>query len=486
MRPALVLLLFACCGESEPLWVVRLDDASLYDSVRLVRARILENGCMGTTELHAVEIEPMGAAPAAPALEPGRYGFAAQAIDAECRVVARGCLEVDLPIDEDRIVVTLESGAVTEVCPIGTCSNGRCDERAVIAVGTGRGHSCASLYGGELYCWGYNVNGQVGNGGVMEAHSPVLIADDFGASELALGGIEDNWQGHSCAMQQGRVFCWGYNAYGQVGDGSMMDDRRIPTRVMDLDDAAAIDTGGTHTCAARDSGSLVCWGHDDFGQLGNGSPAEPQLVPAPSSAESVVEIAAGHDHTCVRIVSGTIQCSGRNSEGQLGDGTTEDRDSFGGGVDIGGPAIAVGAGFYHSCAVRNDGALFCWGDNGLGQLGSAAGAIATTPVMVPVGAALDVQGGDGTTCALLADRTVSCWGNSQFGQTGTGATGSMEPPGPVVGVDDALAIAYGSDHGCAIRTSGDLVCWGRNQWGRLGDGTTTDRFEPVVVIGPSL
>jgi alpha-tubulin suppressor-like RCC1 family protein len=484
-----VALSLGCGGVDTPEWVIRFADPSLGTSATLVRARILAGGCTGTEVLHEVDFAGDGPPERMPPLlEDGRYGFAAEGLDDQCRVVAAGCAEVDLPAG-DRIVTELETGSGIAECPPGTCNAGVCEDTGVVALATGRAHTCAADFGERVYCWGRNETGQVGDGAPgpdNDQLQPVEILSDFPTRLLGAGGIDINWRSHSCALRGGQVYCWGYNAQGQVGDGST-EIRARPTEVAEIDDASWIGVGGRHTCAARESGEVWCWGHDDFGQVGDGAGETMHALPVrTNSISSAVQVVAGLQHSCVRVVAGEVFCWGDNESGQLGDGTNDSRDAP---VSIGLRVVTdIDAGSRHSCAVMNDATVRCWGTNNVGQLGQGpSGPASSNRPLEVMGLAdvVDVATGAGMTCARQSGGQLLCWGGNVQGQTGTGP-GSVDGPTPVMEIGDAIALDLGNDHGCVIRESGQLWCWGRNQYGRLGDGTTEDRFSPVAILGPGL
>jgi alpha-tubulin suppressor-like RCC1 family protein len=247
---------------------------------------------------------------------------------------------------------------------------------------------------------------------------------------IAAGG------GHTCALVVGGVRCWGWNADGQLGDGSKVM-RTTPVAVSGLGSGVrAVVTGTSHTCALTDGGAVQCWGDNRYGQLGDGTTTDRTTpVNVLGLSSGVQAIAAGGYHTCALTTAGPVKCWGANASGQLGDGTTIQRTVP---VDVAGLVSgvnAIGAGGSHTCALAGDDGIQCWGDNGHGQLGDGTTALRTTPVAV-----IGLNGG-------------------------------------------ADAVDAGRRHTCAVVQEDQLTCWGRNEYGQLGDGSTENRTIPVHVAG---
>ncbi len=285
-----------------------------------------------------------------------------------------------------------------------------------VQLATGGRHACVIGADGAMRCWGRDVEGQIGDG-MPTAISPIatIVPCMTDIPQMALGG------GHSCArMMLGTLACWGANAFGQVGDGAVFD-RSLPTEVATVTGAIDVAAGDTHTCARMSNGTVQCWGDDTFGQLGIG--ASRMSVPLPSTVPglaNVDEIALGGFHSCARLRNGTVQCWGHNNAGQLGDGTTVDQWLP---VEVSGlrDVVQLALGAAHTCARRMDGSVWCWGWNLSGQLGDAVASVRMTPAAVPgVANAVQVATGGQHTCALLVDHSVLCWGNNQRGQIGDG------------------------------------------------------------------
>lgn len=202
--------------------------------------------------------------------------------------------------------------AVGERCETGTCLR----PTAVVEVGAGKDFSCAMLADGRVFCWGNNASGQLGNGMMMNSSRAVAVVGIDDAIDLAVGGS------HACVVRRGgQVFCWGENGRGQLGDGTNTD-RSSPVRAGTIADAVGVSAGEDFTCAVRRTGQVECWGSNDQGQLGDGTTVSRGTAMLVSSLPAVIGVSAGTDHVCAWTVSGALYCWGSNGQGRLGDGTT--------------------------------------------------------------------------------------------------------------------------------------------------------------------
>ncbi|MBN9366115.1 MAG: IPTL-CTERM sorting domain-containing protein [Comamonadaceae bacterium] len=359
----------------------------------------------------------------------------------------------------------------------------------VAAIAAGRHHSCALTTAGAVQCWGNNNSGQLGDGSTMGRSTPVAVSGlDSGVAAITAGSQ------HSCARTTaGAVRCWGSNFNGQLGNGTTTDST-TPVAVSGLDSGVAAIAAGhnVHTCALTTAGAVRCWGWNVYGQLGDGSTMGRSTPVAVSSLGSgVATIVAGTSHSCARTTAGAAHCWGDNFFGQLGDGSTTNRFTPVAVSGLGAGVAAIAAGDTHSCALTTAGAVLCWGFNGSGQLGDDSTTQRTTPVDVKgvggSGTLSDVAAiaaGTSHTCALTTAGAVHCWGNNSYGQLGDGSTANRLTPVAVSGLGSGVAaIAVGGSHSCALTTAGAVRCWGKNFVGQLGDDSTTNRYTPVDVKG---
>ncbi len=353
----------------------------------------------------------------------------------------------------------------------------------IIAIAAGGYHTCALTAGGGVKCWGDNFYGQLGDGTTTHRHTPVWVSGLANVTAIAAGWF------YTCALTSGGgVKCWGYNGYGQLGNGSTTD-RHAPVNVSGLTNGVdAITAGGDHTCALMSSGGIKCWGYNGYGQMGDGTTTDHHTPANVFWLGSLpASVSAGWMHTCAVSVYGTAKCWGNNGFGRLGDGTTTDRHApvtVSGLVD---GVSAIYAGGYHTCATT-DSEFKCWGWNGNGNLGDGTTTNRHTPVDVfwVIGPPDTVSAGTYHTCALAGDG-AKCWGDNDSGQVGDGTTTNRLIPTWVSGLDDGVgAISAGGYHTCALMSGGGVKCWGANGYGQLGDGTTTDRHTPVDVLAPQL
>ncbi len=352
-------------------------------------------------------------------------------------------------------------------------------------------HSCALISDGTVQCWGWNQYGQLGNGLNTDSPVPVPVSGITNATAIAAG------LAHTCALLAGgSIACWGLNEFGQLGNG-LSTDSPTPVVVKSIANATAVTAGYGHTCALLGDGSVWCWGEDDLGQLGNGSGDENlgSLTPVQvvGMSNSVAIASGGWDHTCALGADGSVWCWGANDSGQLGIGRTSTLRSQATQVVGLSGATAISVGSNNSCALLADGSVQCWGADESGQIGDGG----TTPIPYTTPQAVSgisnaraITTGFSHSCALLRDDAINCWGAygaDYWGQVGDGGDTGAVAPVSVYGVADGMAIEAGDDHTCVGRGDGSVWCWGLNDYGQLGDRSGINAPSPVAAIGvPSI
>jgi len=408
---------------------------------------------------------------------------------------------------------------------------------------TGGGyHTCALSNTGKVYCWGSDFYGELGNGSdETGSQAPTLVEDGVAASpdgdgtnltniKQIMGGIY-----HTCALSNtGKVYCWGNDDDGQLGNGSDETGNQVAPTLVEDGVAASPDTDGTnltnikqitggyyHTCALSNTGKVYCWGNDTDGQLGNGSD-EPTLVEDGVAAGSdsdgtnltnIKQITGGIYHTCALSNTGKVYCWGWDDNGELGNGSDETgsqvaptlvEDGVAASPDTDGTNLTnikqITGGIYHTCALSNTGKVYCWGWDDNGQLGNGSDETGdqVAPTLVEDGVATSPDG-DGTnltnikqitggsyhTCALSNTGKVYCWGWDFYGQLGNGSDETGDQVAPTL-VEDGVATSPDTDgtnltnikqitggyyHTCALSNTGKVYCWGWDFYGQLGNGS---------------
>ncbi len=295
----------------------------------------------------------------------------------------------------------------------------------------------------------------------------VAMGLDAPASAAQLAG---GWM-HSLALRpDGTLLGWGTNYFGQVGDGT--NAQRL-TPVVIGTGYSAVSAGALHSLGLKADGTLMAWGHGGYGQLGDGLKSN-SFVPKVIDA-GYMAVSAGANFSLGLKADGTLLTWGTNYNGELGDGTRLERTTP---AVIGSGYKAISAGGAHSLALRTDGTLVAWGNNLYGQLGDGMNATSLTPKVIGTGYVAIAAGAD-HSLGLKSDGTLQAWGLNANGQLGDGTNISSSVPKDIgVGF---VAIDGGNAHSLGITADGTLMAWGYGANGALGPGSASDAWVPTAV-----
>jgi hypothetical protein len=374
--------------------------------------------------------------------------------------------------------------------PLPDPDGGPVNRPNLLQVALGDQHTCARKPDGTVKCWGDALQGQIGSGegsdgGIVSTAAKVATIED--AIDIAAG------RNHTCVVRYGgTVSCWGYNLDGQLGNGESANVRDTPVDVANLTGAVSVAAGGNFSCAVRSGGTVACWGGNGSGQLGPGGGSgatTPIVVPG---LEGVVSMSAGEAHACAVKNDGSVLCWGDGQNGQLGSGspTSSPTPAV---VDQLPEALVVAAAERSTCALSKTNMVYCWGANELGQLGNGAANSTPNPrpiVVANLADATALSAGKNHVCAVRKTGEVACWGDGLRGQLGDGKghDGGLPQASLVMvsGIQSAFAVGGGGEHSCAVTRASAISCWGANDRGQLGNGSSgpdTMETAPVPVTG---
>jgi alpha-tubulin suppressor-like RCC1 family protein len=369
----------------------------------------------------------------------------------------------------------------------------------VAQVSAGAVHSCARVTGGRVRCWGSDFSGQSGDGTDGGANQvPVTVVGTNGSGQLT--GVTSIAAGTSttCALLTSKqVRCWGRNQNGALGNGTSVAQSARPVVVKavtgngPLQNVTQLAGGFGHFCARLTNGQAVCWGNNEYRQLGDGTNTSrsrpvrvrPVLGSNQPALTNVKQVAVGAIHSCFVLTNGQARCVGNNSGGNLGDGTMTERSlpvavrkPTGAGNLAG--ITSLTAGSQHTCALLTSRQVRCWGSNFTGQVGDNTNVMRLRPVTVrnvggagALGTVTQLDAGNYQTCARRSNGTAVCWGQNGFGQGGNGTTASPALAPVPVSASGIAQITAGEQHGCVRLSSGGAACYGNNDFAQLGRGT---------------
>ena len=342
----------------------------------------------------------------------------------------------------------------------------------------------AIMSNGDLYCWGDNVYGQVGNGTTKDQTTPVKILDNVKSV---------SYYGHtvSAITETGNLYCWGYNTGGQVGNGTTKN-QTTPVRV--LGNVKSVSYYGYTVSAITETGNLYRWGDNSSGRIGNGT-TENQTTPI-KVLDNVKSVTCSYHTVSAITETGDLYCWGYNTGGQVGNGTTENQLTP---VKVLSGVKSVTSSYdisynYSMSAITENGDLYCWGDNYSGQIGNGT----TEQQLTPVKVLSEVKSVTSSSffssyfssyysmLVITENGDLYCWGDNSSGQIGNGTTENQLTPYKVLSgvksVTSSSATSYSFSSVLAIKENGDLYCWGYNEDGQVGNGTTENQLTPYKML----
>ena len=431
----------------------------------------------------------------------------------------------------------------TSGVPVAVYASGALNNVTLIQIAAGNSFACGLATTGKAYCWGYDGEGNLGNGGTTNSGVPVAVSQGSVLYSNVATGVD-----HSCALTPaGAAYCWGFNQYGELGISGNTTEQNSPQAVtisgtpLSGVSLTGIAAGNYFTCALSSSGAGYCWGYNNDGQLGNNATSTGAQTTAVAmyaspalSGVTLTQITAGQYHACALSTAGTGYCWGQDNAGQLGNGTSNSNSSVAvavttSGVLSGATLTQVSSSWQHTCGMDNSYTMDCWGLNSNGQIGNNSLSNTNVPtrvvslapgeqagvVAVPAGTQLTVyftgpsDDGYGTLSNYTATATPAPAGDSTATSgscTTSGSATSCTITGLTNGADYLVtvvtnttaggsvasapasgtpwprttAIAAGYTHACTI-SGGKAYCWGDDTYGELGNSTTTATPQPTPV-----
>jgi len=402
--------------------------------------------------------------------------------------------------------------AASRRVPTPVSTAGVLSGKTLTQITTGSGFSCALDSAGAAYCWGSDAYGQLGSNLALTLAVPVAVSTSGVLSGKTLTQISAG-ENHVCALDSaGAAYCWGSNAYGQLGNNSTASRSSAPVAVttsgvLSGKTLSQISAGGGTSCALDSTGAAYCWGRGGSGQLGNnatGSSRVPVVVTTsgtPMAGVTLSQISVGYTHACAQGgAAGTVYCWGHGSQGDLGNGASANSSVpvavTTSGVLSGKTLTQITAGYESTCTLDSTGLAYCWGYNFYGQLGNNTTTTSNVPVAVTASGVLSGKtlsqisaggnplaassGNGGFTCALDSAGAAYCWGWNAYGQLGNPSIAANSSVPEAVTAPRATTISSGNSHSCMVR-GGLAYCWGSNTNGELGNNSTTQSNIPVAV-----
>jgi alpha-tubulin suppressor-like RCC1 family protein len=412
----------------------------------------------------------------------------------------------------------LGNGATSgnQVSPVAVDTAGALSGKTILSISSGDSNTCAIASDNLAYCWGDDASGQLGNGATSGNQvSPVAVDTSGVLSGKTIVSISTGYS-HTCAIaSDNQAYCWGSDINGQLGNGATSGTQASPVAVdtsgvLSGKTILSISVGLNHTCAIASDNLAYCWGLDGSGQLGNGATSSTQVSPVAVdtsgvlSGKTTLSISASYSNTCAIASDNLAYCWGADTSGQLGNGATSGNQVSPVAVDTSGvlsgkTVSSLFTNGSHTCAIASDSLAYCWGADTTGQLGNGAtSGNQVSPVAVDTSGVLSgktilsISVGDSHTCAIASDNLAYCWGSDTDARLGNGATSGTQVSPVAVDTAGALSgktvssISAGTSHTCAIASDDLAYCWGWDIVGQLGNGAYAGATDSPVAVTQDL
>lgn len=406
------------------------------------------------------------------------HGFRANAQSG--RSSGRGKELIGKTICGARLGLALIASSLTLLFAISLAAASSSSAEVPVAISAGGDSTCVLISGGTAKCWGDNEYGQIGDGSTKTRLTPVEVKGLERATAISAGYF------NACALiRGGTIKCWGYNYRGSLSKRTAKYDAS-PVAVKGISNAASLSVGYAHACAVIAGGRVQCWGDNVYGALGDGTTKRRLTPVSVVGIRDATMVSAGGFQSCALLRSGLIKCWGADNFGQLGNGPAPDSGTAQSLTPVQAQgvsnAVSVNITDDHSCAMRSNGTVICWGDNGIGQLGHGASGPTLSDVS-GITNATAITSRVSRSCALLVGGSISCWGDNHYAELGDGTRTDRQIPVSVSGIRTAYQVTTGGIHTCALLFGGTIKCWGWNKKGQLGSGTTKHSPTPITVRG---
>lgn len=344
---------------------------------------------------------------------------------------------------------------------------------SAVRASIGADFTCGLSVGGQVACAGQGANGRLGTGNTTSQSTPQVVQNLYGVEGAT--SVSATYNSQCARFSNGRVRCWGYNGFGQLGNNTTTNTAYPEIPVLQggnpVTNFASVSTTYYTACGLRGDGTVACWGYNAFGQLGDGTTTNNSQAVTVSGVTNAIAVTTGFYHGCALISDGSVKCWGYNGYGQLGNNTTTDSSTAVMTMSLSNATAVTGAG-YTTCAALADGTAKCWGWNAYGQIGDMTTVDKHVPTVVTgIANARELGGGGYHVCALIGGGTAKCWGQGDKGQMGTGLTNTTNSTPVMVSGSGFVHIGSGFYDNCTTKADGRAYCWGYNAAGQIGNGT---------------